>query len=215
MSEPDLPSRATPTQAELEPHAGGEESRLHTLLEPAVQARRLVLEGVNVKAAGKHRTVHVVVDLMDDETGGVSLDVIAELSHELSDLMDSDPDGDTRPYDLEVSSPGIARPLTEPRHWRRARGRLVKVNVIGGENVTGRLREVAEDGIVVVPDPPAKKGVKPKPGDPVRLPFERIRSGRVEIEFSHLDETAGPLGADDGAGTAPTDHHDTDNAEEA
>ncbi|GAB3274736.1 ribosome maturation factor RimP [Sinomonas notoginsengisoli] len=206
MSEPDLPSRATPTQAEQDLRAGGEESRLHALLEPAVRARRLVLESVVVKAAGKHRTVHVVVDLGDDETGGVSLDVIAELSHELSDVMDSDPEGDTRPYHLEVSSPGVSRPLTEVRHWRRARGRLVKVNVVGGENVTGRLREVTDDGVVVVPDLPAKKGLKPKPGEPVELLFEKIRNGRVEIEFSHLDD-GGPAGA--------PENHDTDNAEEA
>lgn len=211
MSEPDLPSRAAPTEAEQEPHAGGEDARLHALLEPLVTAHRLVLEGVSVKAAGKHRTVGVVVDLPDDETGGVGLDLIAELSRELSDAMDADPEADSRPYDLEVSSPGVSRPLTQLRHWRRARGRLVRVNVIGGENVTGRLREVREDGIVLVPDLPAKKGVKPKPGAPVELAFETIRSGKVEVEFSHLDD------ADLGAATEPDgpDHHDTDDAEEA
>jgi ribosome maturation factor RimP len=210
MSEPDLPPGGGPTQAEQEPHAGGEEARLHALLEPVVQARGLVLEGVAVKATGKHRTVSVVVDLTDDETAGVSLDVIAELSRELSDAMDADSQGDPRPYDLEVSSPGVARPLTQPRHWRRARGRLVKVNVIGGENVTGRLREVTEDGIVVVPDLPAKKGVKPKPGAPVELAFTTIRSGKVEVEFTHLDDP-GP----DAGGPDEADHHDTDDAEEA
>lgn len=210
MSEPDLPARGIPTEAEQVPHAGGEQDRLHALLEPTVQAHRLVLEGVTVKVAGKHRTVHIVVDLPEDETGGVGLDVIAVISRELSDVLDADPQGDTRPYDLEVSSPGVGRPLTETRHWRRARGRLVKVNVIGGENVAGRLREVTEDAVVVVPDRAAKKGVKPKPGDPVEIPFERIRSGKVEIEFTHLDEIADALEAE----PAEADH-DTDNAEEA
>lgn len=213
MSEPDLPSRAAPTQAEQDQRAGGEESRLHTLLEPAVEARGLVLEGVTVKAAGRHRTVYVVVDLSDDQTGGVGLDLIAELSRELSDVMDADPEGDTRPYDLEVSSPGVSRPLTEVRHWRRARGRLVKVNVIGEENVTGRLREVTDTGIVVVPDLPAKKGVKPRPGEPLELPFEKVRSGRVEIEFTHLGDVPDDAAPDHAASGA--DHHDTDNAEEA
>ncbi|MDP9883511.1 ribosome maturation factor RimP [Sinomonas atrocyanea] len=210
MSEPDLPSRGAPTPAEQDPHAGGEEARLHALLEPIVQARQLVLEGISVKAAGKHRTVGVVVDLQDDETGGVSLDVIAELSRELSDALDAAPEADTRPYDLEVSSPGVSRPLTQLRHWRRALGRLVRVNVIGEENITGRLREVTEDGIVLVPDLPAKKGVKPKPGAPIELAFDAIRSGKVEVEFSHLEDAE--LGPADAAGP---DNDDTDETEEA
>ncbi|WP_077489177.1 ribosome maturation factor RimP [Sinomonas mesophila] len=212
MSEPDLPKAGSPSKAQQASPASGEEARLHALLEPTVQAHRLVLEDVAVKSAGKHRTVHVVVDLPDEETGGVGLDAISELSRELSDVMDTDTAGDSRPYDLEVSSPGVGRPLTEPRHWRRARGRLVKVNVIQGENVTGRLREVTDAGVVLVPDLPAKKGVKPKPGEPVELPFERIRSGKVEVEFAHLDEAH--LDGPDGLADA-NEHPDTENAEEA
>jgi ribosome maturation factor RimP len=212
MSEPDLPSPGIPTQAGQESQASGEEARLQALLEPAVQRHGLVLEGVTVKTAGKHRTMHVVVDLPEDQTGGVGLDAIAEISRDLSGLLDADPEGDARPYDLEVSSPGVSRPLTEPRHWRRARGRLVKVNVIGGENVTGRLTEVSDQGIVVVPDLPAKKGVKPKPGEPVGLAFEQIRSGKVEVEFSHLDEVQFDETPE---ADSAADHHDTENAEEA
>ncbi|WP_081998679.1 ribosome maturation factor RimP [Sinomonas humi] len=168
-----------------------EEARLHALLEPTVTAHRLFLEGVSIKAAGAHRTLHVVVDLPEEESGGVGLDVIAEISRELSDLLDNGRAAgtfaDDRPYDLEVSSPGVTRPLTRPRHWRRALGRVVKVNVIQGENLTGRLTDVTDDGVTIVPDRPAAKGVKPKQGDPVTLAFEKIRSGRVEVEFSHVD----------------------------
>lgn len=80
-----------------------EESRLKALLEPAVLASRLYLEDVSIHVAGKHRTVHVVVDLPQEETGGVSLDAIAEVSRGLSDILDNDPHDDGRPYDLEVS----------------------------------------------------------------------------------------------------------------
>ena len=132
--------------------------------------------------------VHVVVDLPQEETGGVSLDVIAEISRELSDILDNDPNDDSRPYDLEVSSPGVGRPLTEPRHWHRARGRMVKVNVIQGENLTGRIQSVDDDGVTLVPEIAVKKGMKPKQGEPENIPFDRIRNGKVEIEFSHLEE---------------------------
>lgn len=168
--------------------ANPEESRLKALLEPVVHASRLYLEDVTVQMAGHHRTVQVVIDLPQEETGGVSLDTIAEISRALSDVLDNDPQDNGKPYDLEVSSPGVSRPLTEPRHWHRARGRLVKVNVIQGDNLTGRIQSVDDDGVNLVPELEVKKGMKPKQGEPVKLPFDRIRQGKVEIEFSHLDE---------------------------
>jgi ribosome maturation factor RimP len=165
-----------------------EAARLRALLEPSVLANRLYLEDVEINVAGSHRVVHVVVDLPQEESGGVSLDVIADISRVLSDVLDNDPATDSRPYDLEVSSPGVGRPLTEPRHWHRARGRMVTVNVIQGDNVTGRIQSVDDAGVTLVPEIAVKKGMKPKQGDPIKLPFDRIRSGKVEIEFSHLNE---------------------------
>ncbi|MFJ5955755.1 ribosome maturation factor RimP [Paenarthrobacter sp. NPDC092416] len=186
-------SEATTSTDRTEPNSTAtihnpEESRLKALLEPAVLASRLYLEDVSIHVAGSHRTVHVVVDLPQEETGGVSLDAIADVSRGLSDILDNDPQDDGRPYDLEVSSPGVGRPLTEPRHWHRARGRMAKVNVIQGENILGRITSVDEDGVTLVPEHEVKKGMKPKQGDPVTIPFDRIRNGKVEIEFSHLHE---------------------------
>jgi ribosome maturation factor RimP len=175
-------------KAEAESVHNPEAERVRALLEPSVQANRLYLEDVSIQVAGANRVVHVVVDLPQEETGGVSLDVIAEISKELSGILDSDPSYDSRPYDLEVSSPGVGRPLTEPRHWHRARGRMVKVNVIQGENLTGRIQAVDEDGVTLIPEIAAKKGMKPKQGDPEKIHFARIRNEKLEIEFRHLDE---------------------------
>jgi ribosome maturation factor RimP len=175
-------------KADAAPAHNLEAERLHALLEPSVLANRLYLEDVSIHIAGANRVVHVVVDLPQEETGGVSLDVIAEISKTLSDILDNDPSTDSRPYDLEVSSPGVGRPLTEERHWHRARGRLVTVNVIQGDNVTGRIQSVDDGGVTLIPELAVKKGMKPKQGEPVKLPFDRIRSGKVEIEFSHLEE---------------------------
>ncbi|WP_426998807.1 ribosome maturation factor RimP [Pseudarthrobacter sp. N5] len=175
-------------KADAAPVHNPEAERLRALLEPSVQANRLYLEEVSINVAGSHRVVHVVVDLPQEETGGVNLDVIAQISRELSEVLDNDPGDDGRPYDLEVSSPGVGRPMTEIRHWHRARGRMVKVSVIQGENVTGRIQSVDADGVTLVPEITVKKGMKPKQGEPVKIPFDRIRTGKVEIEFSHLDE---------------------------
>ena len=174
-------------RAESAPAHNPEAARLRALLEPAVLANCLYLEDVAI-IAGSHRVVHVVVDLPQEETGGVSLDAIADISKVLSDVLDNDPGDDGRPYDLEVSSPGVGRPLTERRHWHRAKGRMVKVNVVQGDNVTGRIQAVDDSGVTLVPEIAVKKGMKPKQGEPVHLPFDRIRSGKVEIEFSHLSE---------------------------
>lgn len=174
-------------KADAAPVYNPEAARLRALLEPVVLANRLYLEDVTINA-GSHRVVHVVVDLPQEEAGGVNLDVISNISRELSDVLDNDPADDGRPYDLEVSSPGVGRPLTEIRHWHRARGRMVKVSVIQGENITGRIQSVDDTGVELIPEIAVKKGMKPKQGEPVRLPFDRIRNGKVEIEFSHLDE---------------------------
>ncbi len=177
-----------------------EAQRLFDLLNPTVANHGLFLEDVSVHLAGAHRTVSVVVDLEQNLRGGVGLDVIATISRELSDVLDSDPLDDGRPFDLEVSSPGVSRPLTERRHWYRARGRMVKVNVVQGGNVTGRLLEVDDDGITIRPELPVKKGMKPKQGNPEQIAFDKIRRGTVEVEFSHLDDAGPDAGLNDDFG---------------
>jgi ribosome maturation factor RimP len=183
MTKPDRPSA---NSANIVTTA--EAKRLFDLLNPTVQAHHLFLEDVSVHIAGTHRTVNVVVDLEQDQSGSVGMDKIASISRELSAVMDSDPHDDGRPYDLEISSPGVGRPLTEPRHWHRAQGRMVKVNLGAGEDITGRLLLVDEAGITIRPELPVRKGMKPKHGEPERIGFAKIRRGNVEIEFSRLDD---------------------------
>lgn len=183
MNEPDRPSANSSNGVTT-----AESARLFDLLNPAVQARKLFLEDVSVHLAGSHRTVNVVVDLEEDQSGSVGLDTIADISRDLSLVMDTDPHDDGRPYDLEVSSPGVSRPLTEPRHWHRAHGRMVTVTQAQGEKTMGRLLEVDDDGVMLRPELPVKKGMKSKQGKPVRMGFEEIRHGIVEVEFSRVDD---------------------------
>ncbi|WP_423723768.1 ribosome maturation factor RimP [Arthrobacter zhangbolii] len=171
-----------------------ETQRLKTYLAPTVQMQGLFLEDIEIKMAGAHRTVHVVVDLPEDQSGGVSLDAISVAAQAVSDAMDNDPHDDGRPYSLEVSSPGVSRPLTEPRHWRRNVGRMVSVSASRGDDVMGRIVSVDDDGVTLIPEIPVKKGMKAKQGDPVHLPFANIRKGRVEVEFAHLEDD--PAGED-------------------
>ena len=102
-------------------------AKLERLLAPVVRAAGLDLESVRIGSAGRRRLLRVVVDA----DGGVSLDDIALVSREASTRLDDTGAMGEAPYTLEVSSPGVDRPLTQPRHWRRATGRLVQVPLTG------------------------------------------------------------------------------------
>ncbi|THJ68012.1 ribosome maturation factor RimP [Arthrobacter echini] len=180
--------QASLRRSTLEAELRAEAERLRTRLQPVVDQHHLYLEDVDIKQAGSHRTVHVVVDLPEDATGSMGLDVISAISTDLSVVMDEDPENDDRPYSLEISSPGVSRPLTEPRHWRRNVGRMIEVKQVGGDVVLGRLENVTDAGVRLLPQLPVRKGTKPKQGEPLTLDFSRISKGVVQVEFAHAQD---------------------------
>src|ERR1700677_2152222 len=111
-----------------------DDKKLAGLIRPVVAAAGMDLEAVRMTVAGRRRLLRIVVD----SDHGVSLDDAADVSREISAVLDAGNALGDVPYTLEVSSPGVDRPLTEPRHWRRARGRLVKVEGTGGGAAGGR-----------------------------------------------------------------------------
>jgi ribosome maturation factor RimP len=144
------------------------QTRLRELVEPVVTAAGYDLEELTVTPAGRRSVVRVVVD----RDGGVDLDAVAEISRTVSAALDdAESIGDT-PYVLEVTSPGVDRPLTLPRHWRRNVGRLVNT----GER-TGRIREVTDDGVVIEDS-----------GDVETISFDQLPEGRVVVEFTRPDD---------------------------
>jgi ribosome maturation factor RimP len=157
--------------------------RLTRLLEPVVHALDMDLEGIRVTSAGRRRILRVVVDA----DGGVSLDDIALASRELSGKLDNAPEMGEQPYTLEVSSPGIDRPLTEPRHWRRAVGRLVVVplTVSDGTVPAGNGVAAAEGRVVGS----SAAGVTLEHDGVTReYAYADIGPGRVQVEFGHFSE---------------------------
>lgn len=164
-----------------------EAARLTELLEPTVASHQLILEEVQVRMAGDQRIVSVIIDLLEG-TGGIELDLVAEVSRAISEALDKDPLDSGDAYDLEVSSPGVSRPLTLPRHWHRNVGRMVKVNMVGEDNLLGRLTAVDDEGITLIPEIEVKKGMKAKQGEARTIEFALIRRGHVEVEFSRAEE---------------------------
>lgn len=156
--------------------------RVQEIIEPVLAGAGYDLEDLAVRQTGRRHQLRITVD----GDGGVSLDVIADLSRAIADALDeAEADGrEVIPgeYQLEVSSPGVDRPLTQPRHWRRAVGRLVSVKVQGGM-VTGRL--TAADAVGVTFEIAEKKTIRTQ-----TYPLADLGPGHVQIEFHRLDEVA-------------------------
>ncbi len=179
----------------------GPAAAVHAAIGPAVAAAGFVLEGVGLTRAGRRSVVAVVVDLPDEATGSLDLDQVAVVARAVSAVLD-DPAGDSAlesvlgatPYVLEVSSPGVDRPLTQRRHWARARGRLVTLTGAGGDAMTGRVERVDDAGVLL--------------GESL-LSWEALAgaAGRVQVEFSRVDEAdaTGDDTTDDGTDSTEED----------
>lgn len=165
------------------PAAAFDVDRLTRLLEPVVRAAGMDLETVRVSAAGRRALLRVVVDA----DGGVGLDDIALISREVSAVLDAGEETGDAPYTLEVSSPGVDRPLTQPKHWRRALGRLVNVPVPAPDgardrsqpdgsrrtaSIQGRVASVGSEGVTLDVD-----------GDRREFGYDDLGPGRVQVEF--------------------------------
>ena len=157
--------------------AGPDPDRLVRLLTPAAAAMGMDLEGVRITSAGRRRLLRVIVDA----DGGVSLADIALASRDFSAELDAADAMGEAPYTLEVSSPGVDRPLREPRHWRRARGRLVTVPLAGqpagAAGIVGRITDAGEHGVTL-----DIAGVSREFG------YGELGAGRVQVEFARLDD---------------------------
>ncbi|GAC1443673.1 MAG: ribosome maturation factor RimP [Mycobacteriales bacterium] len=155
-------------------------SRLSELLAPLVERTGSDLENVDVSRAGKRSVVRVVVD----KDGGVSMDDVADVSRVVSGALDQldeqDPSALGPSYVLEVTSPGVDRPLTAARHWRRNVGRLVTVALREGPTVTGRVMS-ADDDLVQLDVVGERRTLAM--GDVVR--------GTVQVEFSRKGDEEG------------------------
>ncbi|MFC4629804.1 ribosome maturation factor RimP [Promicromonospora alba] len=143
---------------------------------PVVEAAGLYLEEVTVTRAGNTSVVRITVDLPDDALGSLDSDRLGDVSRAMSAALDED-DVVSGAYTLEISTPGTSRPLTELRHYKRARTRLVTLKMMDGSRVEGRLTDVLDDGDgdVLVLD-----------GDS-RIPLGDVRRGKVEVELKKLD----------------------------
>jgi ribosome maturation factor RimP len=149
-------------------------ARLRAVVEPVITEAGYDLEALSVSRVGRRHLVRIAVD----SDAGVDLDAVAELSRRISSALDAvEEAGDeliAGEYELEVGSPGVDRPLTEPRHWRRSVSRLVQVRA-GDRQVTGRVVGADADAVDLDID-----------GTTNRFRYDDLGPGRVQIEFKRL-----------------------------
>ena len=143
--------------------------RLEQLVERCVTALGLDLEAVELSKAGKRRVLRVAVDA----DGGVPIESITDASRELSKALDESDVMGAQPYTLEVTSRGVDRPLTLPRHWRRNVGRLVVADLADGSRVKARITSADDASIDLTVD-----------GTLRRLPFEDVVAAHVQAELT-------------------------------
>jgi len=154
-------------------------ARVREVIEPVIAAAGYDLEDLSLSRAGRRHILRVLVD----GDGGINLDGVAVVSREISAALDAAEESDGEvlagEYQLEVGSPGVDRPLTLPRHWRRNVGRLIAVN-----GLTGRVVAADDEGVVLDVNGTAQE-----------IAYSGLGRGKVQIEFTRMDEA---VFADDG-----------------
>ncbi|MCK4538747.1 MAG: ribosome maturation factor RimP [Candidatus Krumholzibacteria bacterium] len=123
--------------------------QLNSLIEKELDGLGFELVRLDISSGGRKKILRLFVDRED---GGVSIDDCVRLAKALGLVLEAE-EIFSSPYNLEVSSPGINRPLSKPAHFKRFEGREVRVEYSSGEKgkamVIGILKDVEEDSIIV------------------------------------------------------------------
>jgi ribosome maturation factor RimP len=133
-------------------------------IRPIIEASGNYLEELTITSAGKVKILTVIVD----SDSHLNLDQITAVTKEISEVIETLEELGDSAFTLEVTSPGIDRPLTKPRHWRKNFDRLVKITMTSGKDIQGRIGEATETNVLV--------------GDR-KVSFEDIKRAVLEIEF--------------------------------
>ena len=139
------------------------------VITPAIQALGFYVEDISITAAGRRSMLTVIVD---GDTH-LSLDQVTVATKVISEIVENLPTLGNNPFTLEVTSPGLDRPLTKPRHWRKNKDRLIKIVLNDGKEVTGRIKDSTEADVTV---------------DEQNVKFADIKRATLEIEFKQVNK---------------------------
>ena len=134
------------------------------VITPAIESLGFYIEDITITSAGKRSMLTVIVD---GDTH-LSLDQVTVATKAISEIVENLPTLGNNPFTLEVTSPGLDRPLTKPRHWRKNQDRLIKIVLTDGKEVSGRIKDSTETSVTV---------------DEQVINFADIKRATLEIEF--------------------------------
>ncbi len=134
------------------------------VITPAIESLGFYVEDITITSAGKRSMLTVIVD---GDTH-LSLDQVTVATKAISEIVENLPTLGNNPFTLEVTSPGLDRPLTKPRHWRKNQDRLIKIVLTDGKEVKGRIKESDETSVTV---------------DDQTINFADIKRATLEVEF--------------------------------
>ncbi|CAB4654780.1 unannotated protein [freshwater metagenome] len=147
--------------------------QISELLTPAVLEAGFYLEDIHIATPGSHRIVTCIVD----GDSSLNLDQVTSVSRVISELLDVAPFMGETPFTLEVTSPGVDRPLTLPRHFAKNHDRLLKVIRNDGTEVTGRIASHTDESVTLTVT------TKKESHEEV-VALVDIKRALVEVEFS-------------------------------
>lgn len=145
---------------------------LETLLQPAVEEFGLILDSVVEAREGGFPVVRVIVEEPLGHSQGVDADVLADVSRTVSKILDENDPFDTE-YMLEVSTPGAERELTQPRHWLKEVGHIIRVKLRDGRKIEGRLHEANDEGAILEVD-----------GESTKIDYDSVKKARPRVELT-------------------------------
>ena len=148
------------------------DQRLATLVDECVSALGFDVEAIELTPAGNKRVLRIALD----RDGGIGIDHITDATRALSEALDASDVMGSQPYTLEVTSRGVDRPLTEPRHWRRNAGRLVRLRLADDSSIDGRIGDSDDEGVVIEGRTTSQ-----------RLAYDQISTALVQTELNRKD----------------------------
>jgi ribosome maturation factor RimP len=145
----------------------GKKEEISAAITPALSVLGFYLEDITITSAGRRSMLTVIVD---GDTH-LSLDQVTVATKAISEIVENIQSLGQAPFTLEVTSPGLDRPLTKPRHWRKNIDRLVKIVLLDGKEIKGRVKDATEISATV---------------DEQVVKFSDIKRATLEIEFKQV-----------------------------
>ena len=145
----------------------GKKEEISAAITPALSDLGFYLEDITITSAGRRSMLTVIVD---GDTH-LSLDQVTVATKAVSEIVENIQSLGQAPFTLEVTSPGLDRPLTKPRHWRKNIDRLVKIVLLDGKEIKGRVKDATEISATI---------------DEQVIKFSDIKRATLEIEFKQV-----------------------------